>query len=103
MVSKRNSDGTITLAVRGLGPLEDATVRLHPLTVFIGPNNVGKSYMASFIYAVITTFRRAPIWYMVEAIFDEPLERGSLDKLKLALEERRSENDLRRFSIPGSN
>ena len=37
--------------VRNLGPIREATVRIHPLTILIGRNNTGKTYMAKAIYA----------------------------------------------------
>ena len=41
----------ITFTARNLGPLVEGTVELRPLTIFVGPSNTGKSYMASAIYA----------------------------------------------------
>lgn len=37
--------------VRNLGPITEGTVQLHPLTILIGKNNTGKTYMAQAIYA----------------------------------------------------
>ena len=41
----------ITITAKNLGPLVEGTVELRPLTIFVGPSNTGKSYMASAIYA----------------------------------------------------
>ena len=41
-----------TLSVANFGPISEATVELRPLSVFIGPSNTGKSYMAVLIYAL---------------------------------------------------
>lgn len=41
----------LTFSVKNLGPLLEGTVELRPLTIFVGPSNTGKSYMASAIYA----------------------------------------------------
>lgn len=41
----------ITITAKNLGPLVEGTVELCPLTIFVGPSNTGKSYMASAIYA----------------------------------------------------
>ncbi len=43
------------VSVRDLGPIAEATVDLKPLTVFLGPNGVGKSYLALAIYCVAST------------------------------------------------
>lgn len=40
------------LEVKGLGPVTSASVEIKPLTVFIGPNNSGKSYIAMLIHAL---------------------------------------------------
>ena len=40
------------IAVRDFGPIAHADVDLKPLTVLIGPNNTGKSYLALVLYAI---------------------------------------------------
>ena len=47
---------TIELEVKNLGPIAEAKIDLRPLTVFIGPNNTGKSYLATLIYALHQMF-----------------------------------------------
>lgn len=44
-----------SLRVEGLGPIRSGEVRFKPLTIFIGPNNSGKSYMAMFVQALNNT------------------------------------------------
>lgn len=41
-----------TLEVQNFGPIVDANVEVRPLTVFVGPSNTGKSYLAVLIYAL---------------------------------------------------
>lgn len=41
-----------SIAVRDFGPISQAEVELKPLTVLIGPNGTGKSYLALAIYAL---------------------------------------------------
>lgn len=45
----------IQVRVEDLGPIAEATVELKPLTIFLGPNGVGKSYMALAIYCLART------------------------------------------------
>ena len=45
----------LTVSVENFGPIREGTVELRPLTVFVGPNNSGKSYMAMLIYAILHT------------------------------------------------
>ncbi len=42
----------LEINVSDFGPIEDANVDLRPLTVFVGPSNTGKSYLAILIYAL---------------------------------------------------
>ncbi len=40
------------LEVSNFGPISEANVELRPLTVFVGPSNTGKSYLAVLTYAL---------------------------------------------------
>lgn len=40
------------LSVKDFGAIAEAAVELRPLTVFVGPSNTGKSYLAILIYAL---------------------------------------------------
>ena len=44
------------LTVKNFGPIRKATVDVKPMTVFVGPSNTGKSYMAMLIYAIAKVF-----------------------------------------------
>lgn len=46
------TQGAPELEVTNFGPIAKARVDLRPLTVFIGPSNTGKSYLAILIYAL---------------------------------------------------
>ena len=45
-----------TLEVENFGPIARASVDLRPLTVFVGPSNTGKSYLAVLAYALHKCF-----------------------------------------------
>ena len=47
--SKREA---LEVQVSDFGPIVDAKIELRPLTVFVGPSNTGKSYLAILIYAL---------------------------------------------------
>lgn len=47
-----NSNGKYRLEVADFGPIASASVTLRPLTVFVGPSNTGKSYLAILLYAL---------------------------------------------------
>ena len=42
----------LQLSVTNLGPIARADIELRPMTVFVGPSNTGKSYLAILIYAL---------------------------------------------------
>lgn len=47
-----HSEDTSTLEVSNFGPIVEGRVDLRPMTVFVGPSNTGKSYLAILIYAM---------------------------------------------------
>ena len=46
------ANGDYRIEVTDFGPIEHADVDLRPLTVFAGPSNTGKSYLAMLVYAL---------------------------------------------------
>ena len=48
----------LTISVKNFGPIAEGSVDLKPLTIFVGPSNTGKSYMATAVYAVMRAARR---------------------------------------------
>lgn len=58
-----------TFSVRNLGPIAEGAVELRPLTILIGKNNTGKTYMAQTIYAAYKALERAN--GPVEPLLDE--------------------------------
>ena len=50
----------LKISASNFGPIIEGTVELKPLTVFVGPNNSGKSYMAMLIYSLLNQFPRPP-------------------------------------------
>ncbi len=44
------------IEIENFGPIAKANVEMRPLTVFIGPSNVGKSYLAMLIYSMYRCF-----------------------------------------------
>ena len=51
MTQSPSMDG-LEVEVKNFGPIVEAKFKLRPLTVFIGPSNSGKSYLAILIYAL---------------------------------------------------
>ena len=60
-MTNRPPPGRLELEVADFGPIVDANIDLRPLTVFVGPSNTGKSYLAILIYALHRFFfERSP-------------------------------------------
>ena len=55
-MSDAGDQRTLGLKVTNFGPIVEADVELRPLTVFVGPSNTGKSYLAILIYALHLLF-----------------------------------------------
>ena len=54
----------VQISVTNFGPIAEGTIDLRPLTVFVGPSNTGKTYLAIIVYAlhqVLEGFPRLPI------------------------------------------
>ena len=51
-MSRRPPSNDLEINVTNFGPIAEARVVLRPLTVFVGPNNTGKSYLAILVYAL---------------------------------------------------
>ena len=50
--AQQAANKNLTLEVSDFGPVARASVELRPLTVFVGPSNTGKSYLAILLYAL---------------------------------------------------
>ena len=50
----------VKISVEQFGPIKKGTIDLRPLTVFVGPSNTGKTYLAILIYALHRTLRGFP-------------------------------------------
>ena len=51
-MTKPKQTEPLQLTVSNFGPIAKAEIDLRPLTVFVGPSNTGKSYLAVLIYAL---------------------------------------------------
>ena len=51
-MDRADASESLELEVSDFGPIVNAKVDLRPLTVFVGPSNTGKSYLAMLIYAL---------------------------------------------------
>lgn len=53
----------LKIQVTNLGPIIEAEVDLRPFTLFVGPSNTGKSYLAILIYALHQRFGQIRVGY----------------------------------------
>ena len=54
-----NTSDALEIQVTNFGPIVEANVDLRPFTLFVGPSNTGKSYLAIMIYALHRLFSRS--------------------------------------------
>lgn len=54
-------DEALDLDIKNFGPIASASISLRPLTVFIGPNNSGKSYAARLLHSIVGTLTGLPM------------------------------------------
>ena len=65
---------SLEIGIKNFGPISEGNVSLKPLTIFIGPNNSGKSYTAMLIYSVFTLLQDPSLsteWYFLRKYADE--------------------------------
>ena len=72
------------LTVKNFGPIRKATVDVKPMTVFVGPSNTGKSYLAMLIYTIAKAFERLEyrrfiysLPYLIKEIIQKGRSRGN--------------------------
>lgn len=71
MASKTKKPKPLELEVSDFGPIARAKIELRPLTVFVGPSNTGKSYLAILIYALHRFFMGySTTWRAGRGIYD---------------------------------
>jgi hypothetical protein len=45
--------GRLRIEIENFGPIASGSFELRPLTLFIGPNNAGKSYAATLAHSIV--------------------------------------------------
>ena len=55
LISSRSEelDSILDIKLKNFGPISEGRISLKPLTILIGPNNSGKSYVAALVYSII--------------------------------------------------
>ncbi|RLE90424.1 MAG: hypothetical protein DRN04_15120 [Thermoprotei archaeon] len=86
--------GVVRLSVENWGPIKDGSVEIRPLTVFIGPNNTGKSYLAMLFYTLVRTVSRLGYRAFRFVSAEEKLESVISDIIDAYLKEKRITEDL---------
>ena len=113
-MTERTTAGLIELDVTDFGPISRATVELRPLTVFVGPSNTGKSWLAVLVYALHRFFSRSGGFAMAADAYEQNALRKRVDEFlssarteldehlaRAAFESGATSSDLICFTIPG--
>ena len=71
-----------------MGPIAHADVEFRPLTVFLGPSNTGKSYLATLSYALHRYFatENEPYWYHLIHSSDRKPDELPVSEIRAELE-----------------
>ena len=101
-VTAQQDSNHLKLSVANLGPIAGADIELRPMTVFVGPSNTGKSYLAMLIYALHRFFgnhypqsiRLGPGSTISRRLESELSSTGSLTLEKIAALARWTDNTL---------
>ena len=84
----------LTISVKNFGPIAEGSVDLKPLTIFVGPSNTGKSYMATAVYSVMRArtqdfdvrrshrSRRANPWSLSESFLEDQISGEAFKSLE---------------------
>ncbi|MCQ1537751.1 AAA family ATPase [Methanocalculus taiwanensis] len=70
-----------TLEIKNFGPITEGNIILKPLTIFIGPNQSGKSYASALIYSIYRTNSRIATQKTPYYSFDSRLTKNEKNKL----------------------
>jgi predicted ATPase len=54
-----NNHKYLEVTIENFGPIKNGTINLRPLTIFIGPNNSGKSYAAILLRSILEIRKRS--------------------------------------------
>jgi hypothetical protein len=83
--------GWLRIEIENFGPIASGSFELRPLTLFIGPNNTGKSYAATLAHSIVRTVPNMmvldkrkislPIQEMLFQFLSEYLKEEMLDRL----------------------
>ena len=116
MKTNRNTEATETristrpdvrISAENFGPIANGSIDLRPLTVFVGPSNTGKTYLATLIYAlhrILPDFSLLPVMYqhlhhLVQGLGDTNTSTGDAYSWEVELQElvKKLETKGRRF------
>ena len=76
--------------IKDFGPIANAAITLKPLTIFIGPNNSGKSYASMLIHSLVSSYAMTHNRPFGMPLQDKPGK--IIDKLKKLIEDAQSAN-----------
>ena len=87
-MNKQIGNGYLELEVTDFGPIVEAKIDLRPLTVFVGPSNTGKSYLAILIYALHRVFGGDPSYRGRRGILgvEMPFQEGRVKPSKASID-----------------
>ena len=73
----------LKIHIKNFGPVSEGSIHLKPLTIFIGPNNSGKSYVATLIHSIISAQNKSKSLQ----IFARKVQEDALQKYNLCMQD----------------
>ena len=90
----------LKIRIRNFGPISKGTLNLKPLTIFIGPNNSGKSYAAMLTHSILSSYGViSSMKYGLEKSDYHAICKSSDEKLQAIIKQNKGADS---FSIPTS-
>lgn len=88
------------LSIKKFGKIEKADIELSPLTLFVGDNNSGKSYLLSLIWGILDAYNnREYLFKLNDIIINDDIYKKCLDIIKNIEKEYELSNDDLRFFV----
>lgn len=99
VLEEKQKKDELKVEAENFGPISNGEIEIKPLTIFVGPNNSGKSYVAMLIHAILETILTLQLPYFLHIVDFEKAFSNELSELeKMMLDSLKKKEDV--FIIP---
>lgn len=94
-------DASIDVAISNFGPILTGKFSIKPLTIFVGPNNSGKTYAATLAHSLLSSYGRRSSWWDIVNLIKPHLKSKPFQSIISMMEQLAlSSNDSEPVQIP---